>query len=410
MSEQVLQRTDDRLQIPELAKRARLRRTVWLALLTLAAAGTGAYYTRPKPPRAMYRTEAVAPRTVIQLVETTGSLDVRSRVEVPAPTEGRLMSIAVRSRDAVEKGQLLATLDQRAAELAVRGAKAAQEAAGGRVGQAQTALDAARRGLDRAQKLKAKGLVSDQDVATAQTALDEARAATQAAQADKKLAGENVAAAQLGHSLGAIVAPSAGIVLHAPDRVGAAVSPDRGPLFVIAEPLTTMRVEAFVSETEIVLITPGHKADVIVQALPGKTFTASVDRIGIEPKRESGVVQYPVTLLVDNPDGVLLPGMSARVRLEVARIDNALSVREATLRFNPPDVEPGPSRSRVWRVRSAPSELEAVEVEAGLSDGMYTAVTPRAGNALRAGDQVAIGLLRPEQASGKPSVSLGGQK
>src|SRR5262249_53566209 len=152
-------------------------------------------------------------------------------------------------------------------------------------------------------------------------------------------------------------------------RVGAAVSPARGPLFVIAEPLSTMRVEAPVSETEIAQIAPGHKAEVIVQALPGKTFTASVDSIGIEPQRESGVVAYPVTLLVDNPDNLLLPGMSVRVRMQVARADNALSVREAALRFAPADAEPAASRSRVWRMTSTLNELEAVAVKPGISDG-----------------------------------------
>ena len=266
---------------------------------------------------------------------------MRSQVEVPAPSEGRLTSIAVKPRDMVQKGQLLATLDQRAAELAVRSAKAGQQAAAGRLGQVQTALDAARRALERTRQLKAKGLASDQDLAQAESDYASARAAVEAAQADRKLATENVAAAQLGQSMGAIVAPVSGIVLHAPDRVGAAVSPARGPLFVIAEPLSTMRVEAPVSETEIAQIAPGHKAEVIVQALPGKDVPPPPSiSIGIEPQRESGVVAYPVTLLVDNPDNLLLPGMSARVRMEVARAENALSVREAALRFAPPDAEP----------------------------------------------------------------------
>ena len=410
MNEQAMTGADDRLQIPELAKRARLRRAMGVALLALAVALIAAYYTRPKPQQALYHGEAIALRTVLQRVETTGSLDVRSRVEVPAPTAGRLMSIAVQTRDAVQKGQLLATLDQRATQLAVRGAKATQEAAVGRVGQAQIAVDGARRSLDRALSLKAKGLASEQDVGNAQTALDGARAALGAAQAERKVAGENLAAAQLGQSLGAIVAPSAGIVLHAPDRVGSAVSPERGPLFVIAEPLTTMRVEAKVNETEIPLIAPGHKAEIIVQALPDQVFEASVDRIGIEPSHDGGVVQYPVTLLVQNPGGQLLPGMSARVRMLVARADNVLTVREAALRFVPSAAEPAPSRSRVFRVNAAGTEIEAVQVDPGISDGMYTAVTPRAGSTLAVGDLVAVGLLHPEAVTKKPSVSLGGGK
>jgi HlyD family secretion protein len=411
VNEQALKHSGDRLEIPELTRRARQRRLLWVFVLVGAAAAAGAYYTRPQPVRPLYRGERVTRRTIIELVEATGSLDVRSQVDVPAPSEGRLTSIAVKPRDLVQKGQLLATLDQRAAELAVRSAKAGQQAAAGRLGQAQTAADAAKRALERTRQLKAKGLASDQDLSQAESDLASTRAAVEAAQADRNLASENVAAAQLGQSMGAIVAPVSGIVLHAPDRVGAAVSPTRGPLFVIAEPLSTMRVEAPVSETEIAQIAPGHKAEVIVQALPGKAFTATVDRIGIEPQRESGVVAYPVTLLVDNPDNLLLPGMSARVRMQVARADNALSVREAALRFAPPDAEPAPSRSRVWRMSSTPNELEAVAVKPGISDGMYTAIEAAGSpeRALHEGDETAIGLLRPDTDSGKPSVSLGGK-
>jgi HlyD family secretion protein len=147
-----------------------------------------------------------------------------------------------------------------------------------------------------------------------------------------------------------------------------------------------------------------------VQALPGRSFSATVDRIGIEPKRDGGVVQYPVTLLVDNPDGALLPGMSARVRMEVARAENALSVHEAALRFSPSEAEPAAARSRVFVKHGGGNALEEVGVEAGISDGVYTQVKPVADGSLQVGDDVAIGLLRPDQAATKkPNVSLGGK-
>jgi len=168
-----------------------------------------------------------------------------------------------------------------------------------------------------------------------------------------------------------------------------------------------MRVDAPVSETEIALIAPGRQAEVLVQALPGKSFSAIVDRIGIEPKREGGVALYPVTLLVQNPQGELLPGMSARVLMEVARVENALAARDAALRFDPEGAEAAAApRSRVRR-RHGPTELEAVEVRSGISDGVYTAIEPIRADALREGDELAIGLLHPGQTTAAPSMSLG---
>jgi HlyD family secretion protein len=401
-------RIDDRLQLPDLSRRARTRKLVLLVLLLAAGAGAYVYSTRPQPVSELYRTEEVALRTLVQLVEATGTLDVRSRVEVPAPLAGRLTSIAAEPRARVEKGQLLATLDERAAALALRSAKTTVQAASGRVAQAQAAVAGLQQQLANAQRLRDKGLASEQSLVEVKAELNQARAVLDAARAERTLASDTVASAELGKSLSAIVAPVAGVVLVAPERLGAAVSPERGPLFVIGESLDVMRIDALVAETEIARIEPGKYADVLVQALPGKTFSASVERIGIESRRESGVVSYPVTLLVENAGGVLLPGMSARVRMEVGRAENVLAVHDAALRFTPEDVEPADARSRVFR-RSGPSDLEEVKVETGISDGVYTQVEVEEGTTLAVGDELAVGLAQTDARAGKPSLSLGGK-
>lgn len=402
MNEHVLKQSNG-LRIPDLSGKARRQRWVWVLLLLVAVGAGIAYFTRPRAEADLYRFDRVERRTLIQLVDTSGSLDVRSRVEVPAPIAGRLTAIAVRVRQQVEKGQLLATLDARVGALAVRSAEVNVEAASGRASQAQVAVVAAQKGAERVRRLRDKGLASQQEAVEAENALDQARAAQLAARAESKLANENLAGARLQSSLSQIVAPEAGVVLRAPEDVGAAVAPEREPLFVIAAPLAVMRVEAQVSETEIANVAPGRKAEILVQALPGRSFSATVDHIGIEPKREAGVVVYPVTLLVENPDGALMPGMSARVRMEVARAQDVVSVHEAALRFSPEDAAPS-SRSRVWRKNGGPNRLEPIEVTLGVSDGVYIAIE---GPGIAAGDQIAIGLLRPGSGSTKPNVSLG---
>jgi HlyD family secretion protein len=417
MAEQALKgarSSADRLSIPELARRARLRKLIALGVVLIAAGVAVAYYRRPEPVVERYRTEPVVRRDVVQLIESTGTLDVRSRVEVPAPMAGRLLSNEVHEGDHVEQGQLLGTLDARSAELSLRGARATAEAASGRVAQAQVALDAAQRARSQAARLLPQGLASPQDLEQADSELASAKAALGAARAERKLADQTIAGAELGRDGSRITAPSAGVVLRAPDRIGAAVSPERA-LYVLGEPLLVMRLQALVSETDIPRVKPGSKAEVLVQALPGERFDATVERVGIEPKQTSGVVQYPVTMLVDNPRSTLLPGMSARVRIEIARASGALAVHEAALRFIPDDAEPGEPRSRVWRHGRDANEIEPVDVRVGVSDGVYAALqasdaAASGGKALAEGDRLVIGLLRPEEARRKPSVSLGGSK
>lgn len=400
---------EQQLQIPENIGRSRLP---WLlaggALLALLIAA-GAYFLRPEPVAELYLVQPVTRRDIVQRIEAAGRVDVRHRVEIPAPIEGRLVSVHVRSGDRVEAGQLLAVLDERAASLAVSSARASELAAASGVGEAQTALAAAERTLARVTRLNERGLASDNDVQNAESALSQARAAVQAARAGQRVAGQGVASAQFSKELGQITATQAGVVLRAPERIGAAVSPEAGPLFVLGDPLELMRVDARVGETDIALMSAGQMAEVSVAAIDGKTFEATVEHIGVDPEQELGAVLYPITLTVSNPDRLLLPGMTARVLLEVEQVEQVLAVHEAALRFVPEEAAPATARSRVFR-RVAPGQLEAVAVQPGISDGMYTAVEPVEGQTLAEGDALAIGFLRPTEGSRGPSVTLGEKK
>ncbi|MBI2897607.1 MAG: efflux RND transporter periplasmic adaptor subunit [Deltaproteobacteria bacterium] len=396
----------DRLVIPKLARRARLRRVVWVIVFLGAAAGV-AYYLFPESVTGeTYRTAAVTRRTIVRLVEATGHLDVRRRVEVPAPIPGRLVEILAAPRSTVRRGELLARLDDRAAALAVKGAQATVQAAAGRVAEARAALDAAAEERGRVERLVGRGLASQQELSSARAAVQRAEAALQAARAEQAAASGGVASAQLGRNLGDIVAPADGVVLVAPERLGAAVGPERGALFVIGEALDVMRIDATVGEADIGEIRPGQATRFEVQAFPGRSFDATVDRIGLEPQREGGLVMYPVTLHAQNSDGSLLPGMTAAVHFEVARHRDVLAVREAALRFAPEDAPPAPARSRIWR-RMSRSRLEPVPVRVGISDGAYTEVEPTQGQ-LAVGDRIAIGLSRPGGSSERsPGITLG---
>jgi HlyD family secretion protein len=204
------------------------------------------------------------------------------------------------------------------------------------------------------------------------------------------------------------------VVLIAPENLGSAVGPER-PLFVLGDPLERVRVDVDVSEADIGLLQVGQAASFEVLTFPARTFSARVERLAVEPRRDAGVVTYGVRLLADNPDRALLPGMSATVKIEVKRVSQVLAVRDAALRFTPPSAdqqtEPAAPRSRVF-VRSAPGELRALPVRAGLSDGMYTEITPEAGSDLAEGTQVAVGLLAAAISGndrGQPGISLGGK-
>ncbi|MFT3926796.1 MAG: efflux RND transporter periplasmic adaptor subunit [Myxococcales bacterium] len=398
---------DVRLRIPELAGRARTRRLLAvLALLALVGGGL-AYYLRPKPPEEVFRTFPVVRKTLVQLVEAAGRVDARSRVDVSTPVAGRITALHAVEGQLVKAGELLADLDARASALAVRGAQASASAAAGRLSQARAQLAEAERSLERARTLFDRDLASREDVSNAEFARAKAQASLQAAQGEASVAGESVASAQLEKNMSRIEAPADGVILRAPDRVGAVVSPEAGPVFVIGEPLTTVRIDASVSETDVARVKVGAAAQVEVDAVPGRVYNGRVERVGIDANRVEGAVLYPVVLSVDNPDRTLLPGMTARVKMEVARAENVLAVHEASLRYTPTGADPASPRSRVWK-RMGPAEVEPVSVRTSVSDGVYTQVDLAEGAQLKEGDALAVGLLHPES-SNAPRVTLGGK-
>jgi HlyD family secretion protein len=402
----------ERLQIPELNRRVRNARSLWVGLL-IAAVGLGvfAYTRRGQSAVEMYRSEKITRRDVLRVVESSGHVDAVVRYEVPAPFPGRLTEIAVVEGARVTRGQVLARLDDREGVFAVRNASAAQKAAVWRITDAQSALSAAKEDQARVERLSARGLASPQEVAATKNAAARAKAALEAARAQQDVTEAQLASAEFTRLQGEITSPIDGVVLVAPENIGSGVGPDR-PLFVVAEPLERVRVDVNVAEGDIGEVRAGQEGSFEVLSYPGRVFRGHVERVAVEPRRDGGVVSYEVRLIADNPGLVLLPGMTATVRLTVARAEHALTVRDAALRFNPPGYEPAPARSRVF-LHTGVGQLRAVGVRPGLSDGMNTVIepaTPADAALLQEGALVAMGVLSPERVDrGQPGLSLGGK-
>jgi HlyD family secretion protein len=106
-------------------------------------------------------------------------------------------------------------------------------------------------------------------------------------------------------------------------------------LFTIAQDLTRMQVEAAVDEADIGRLREGMPASFSVDAFPGQTFQGEIVQIRKAPQVVQNVVTYTVVIAVANPDRVLMPGMTANVRIEVDRRADALRVPNAALRFRP---------------------------------------------------------------------------
>ncbi|KPK50143.1 MAG: hypothetical protein AMJ63_15300 [Myxococcales bacterium SG8_38_1] len=398
---------DEKLEIPPLES-SRRRSLVVVSVLVVAAALVAAYLLTRGPEVSPYRGAEVIRASIVKEVRVTGHLELIDQVEVPAPIEGQLVEVVVEPGDTVEEGALLARLDRVSVETAFLVAEAEMQVARSRVSEAEAAAQGALRTFERTKRLADKGLASASDLETAESGLVKARATVSAAKAEQVAAVQQASLKGRDRDRADVVAPRAGLVLEVPPHTGMVVGP-RNRLFRIGAPVDRMHVEAPIGEADIGEMSVGLRAKFEVPTYPGRVFDATVEHISPDPKIEYGAIFYTVTLAADNADHLLLPGMTAQVRIEVAQVADVLAVREATLRFTPEGAPAAPTRSRIWRIRG--SELEEVSVEVGLSDGAITEVRPNDTKGIEVGDDIAIGLaLEGDNGAAAPSLSLRGQR
>ncbi|MEP6574567.1 MAG: efflux RND transporter periplasmic adaptor subunit, partial [Gemmatimonadota bacterium] len=106
-------------------------------------------------------------------------------------------------------------------------------------------------------------------------------------------------------------------------------------LFLIANDLSQMQILALVDESDIGQIHVGQTATFTVQSFPNRSFTGEVKQVRLNATTTNNVVDYTTVVAVQNPNGVLLPGMTATVRFITGSADSAYTVPNAALRYRP---------------------------------------------------------------------------
>jgi len=189
-----------------------------------------------------------------------------------------------------------------------------------------------------------------------------------------------------------------GVVLKRSVNVGqtVAASFQTPTLFLIAEDLTKMQVNADVSESDIGMVHADQTVRFRVDAYPDRIFEGRVREVRNSPMSVQNVVTYDVVIDVANEDLVLRPGMTATVTLATATRSDILTVPLRALRFRPRKVAipspSGPGLATIW-IQNGGQEPEAVQVETGLRDDSAIEVSS---DRIADGDEIIIGYRRSE--------------
>jgi len=211
-----------------------------------------------------------------------------------------------------------------------------------------------------------------------------------------------------------IVSPVDGTVISRSVDVGQTVAASlQAPvIFMIANDLTKMQIDANVAEADVGVVTVDQQVDFTVDAFPNQVFHGQVVQVRNAPITVQNVVTYDTVIGVSNPELKLKPGMTANVSIVISHKDNVLKISNAALRYRPPDaVAPQPqtsapppgSRGAGRPVGGTASDRrtgrtvyvlqgnrpQPVQIKTGISDGVMTEVT----DGLKEGNRAVIAQL-----------------
>ena len=343
---------------------------------------------------------------VAQNVTAAGTLEAVDTVEVSSQLSGQVAKLMADHNSRVRAGEPLAALDSATFEVLLKEAEAAlavalaqQEEAKAAIEGAQAHYDDALRELQIKAALSKNGSVSQRDAERAQMTaralaaeLSAAKAREQVRTAGVMAARASLERARLDLERSTIKSPIYGVVIRRSVELGQtlAASLQAPTLFTIARDLSDMRVNAFVNEADIGAVRTGQRVFFGVDSYPGRAFEGRVLEIRKAARMVQNVVTYTVMISAPNPDGLLLPGMTADVRILVQEHQDATVVPNAALSFRPTRYggnNPAPGQGVIW-VRTKSGHLAAATVSLGATGDSLTEVQSPD---IKIGEQVAVG-------------------
>jgi HlyD family secretion protein len=389
-----------------------------------------------------FRTATVNRGDLVVNISATGTLQPEKVIDVGAQVAGLIVSFGtdldgkpIDYGSRIEEGMVLATIDDTLyaadaaqAEAQVQSATAGIARAEADVTQAKARHAQSERDWKRAQDIGPSDALSraayekyqaDFDTAAAAVAVTEAtvlqaRASLAQAQAQQRKAQRNLAYCT-------IKSPVRGVIIDRRVNIGQTVvaSLNAPSLFLLAKDLTRMQVWAQVNEADIGRIRAGQKTTMTVDAFPGVPFPGTVGKVRLNASMSQNVVTYTVEINTDNPDGRLLPYLTASLQFEINRVPDTLQVPSAALRWKPtpdqlspgvtppespggPGARPGPpggGGARTLWVREG-SKVRPLAVSVGETDGLQTAVS---GDNLKEGLEIVLGTK--SALAGAPAAS-----
>jgi HlyD family secretion protein len=367
---------------------------------------------------ASYQTATITRGPITQAVTATGTLNPVVTVQVGSQVSGNIAKLFVDFNSPVKAGQVVAQIDPALFQATVTQAE-------GDLANAQATLELAKVNAKRTQELFAKKTSSQADV-------DQAMATLHQSEANVKIKQGALDKVRTDLEHCTITSPIDGVVISRSVDVGQTVAASlQAPIiFAIANDLTKMQIDANVAEADVGVVKIDQNVDFTVDAFPMQTFHGKVVQVRNAPITVQNVVTYDTVIGVSNPDLKLKPGMTANVSIVIAHKVDVLQIKNAALRYRPPNASPvegrktgtsrmgrpGEGRSggvsegterTVYVLPSGAGRPLPAQIKTGISDGILTEVV----EGLKEGDRVVTAEFGSAMAAPSPATNpFGGSR
>lgn len=330
---------------------AKLTYAIGAAIAAIVVAGAWFTLQSSAGDTAGFETKLVDRGTIERAVSASGAVSPLVTVQVGTQVSGQVSIVDVDFNSHVKKGQRLALIDPLSFQARVT--QAQSDLAGARtqlalqtanLEKAQAQLLKERRALDRSQTLADKGFSSTatldlQKATVASATADLAVAKAQVDNARSVIAAREAALTQakIDVSRTEILSPIDGVVIERNvDRGQTVAASLQAPtLFKIAQDLSQIQINVQVDEADIGAVKQGQSVAFTVASFPQRNFRGEVSQVRIGGVSEQSVVTYTVVVAAPNRDQVLMPGMTASVKIITGRRENVLRIASEALRFRP---------------------------------------------------------------------------
>ena len=270
-----------------------------------------------------YTIEEVGPKQLELIVEASGTIEAISAVEIKSKASGEILYLGAEVGDFIQKGDVLARIDQRIPSNSLSQAQADLDVAKVRLGNADSQLN---RGIE----LHKSKSISDK----AFEDIQEQHATAKAQQVRAEVFLENAKIA-LDDTL--VRSPIKGTVIFRPVEMGQVItSPTAavggGTLLMAMADLNQVRVRAVVDEIDVGKISLDQEVTLRVSAFRDKKFTGTVSKVEPRGQDVQNVTTFPVLIDIENKENLLLLGMNTEVEIEILNEKASFAVPSGSLR------------------------------------------------------------------------------